>query len=258
MRPITAFSRTTALPTTGIVSSFRFLPHLVRDYVTRFELDRRHTVLDPFCGTATTLVECQKLGLRARGLEANPMACFATQTKTDWTASAAGLWRHALALAEQVERRLTSDGFSEHDDLPLFRQRKTINLRTLSPEKTKLILGKSISPIPLHKTLVLMEALREGASQRYSGYEKLALAKALVSGISNLHFGPEVGVGRPREDAPVVRLWLTAVRAICDDLSKLPKPSRSSKLIMGDARRLASLLQPRSVDAVITSPPYPK
>ena len=40
-----------------------FPPHLVRDYLKRFNLNSRHRVLDPFCGTGTTLVECKKLGI---------------------------------------------------------------------------------------------------------------------------------------------------------------------------------------------------
>lgn len=35
--------------------------HLVRDYIARLEIDSTQTVLDPFCGTGTTLVECKKL-----------------------------------------------------------------------------------------------------------------------------------------------------------------------------------------------------
>ena len=59
-------------------------PHLVRDYVAKFGLDVRHRVLDPFCGTGTTLVECKKLGLPSVGLEANPVVRFASQTKLHW------------------------------------------------------------------------------------------------------------------------------------------------------------------------------
>jgi tRNA G10 N-methylase Trm11 len=33
-------------------------PHLVRDYVDKFGLDKDSCVLDPFCGTGTTVVEC--------------------------------------------------------------------------------------------------------------------------------------------------------------------------------------------------------
>ncbi|HTA30093.1 MAG TPA: DNA methyltransferase, partial [Candidatus Cybelea sp.] len=37
--------------------------HIVRTYVERFGLDSKHNVLDPFCGTGTTIVECKKLGI---------------------------------------------------------------------------------------------------------------------------------------------------------------------------------------------------
>ena len=59
-------------------------PHLVRDYLEDFGLDSSHTVLDPFCGTGTTLVESRLNGIKAVGLEANPLAHFASSVKLDW------------------------------------------------------------------------------------------------------------------------------------------------------------------------------
>ncbi|HLG76703.1 MAG TPA: DNA methyltransferase, partial [Ktedonobacteraceae bacterium] len=61
-----------------------FPPHLVRDYITRFGLEGRHRVLDPFCGTGTVLVECKKQGIASVGIEANPVANFASRVKVDW------------------------------------------------------------------------------------------------------------------------------------------------------------------------------
>ena len=40
-----------------------FPPHLVRDCVSRFDLDSNAVVLDPFCGTGTTIVEDVGTGL---------------------------------------------------------------------------------------------------------------------------------------------------------------------------------------------------
>ena len=37
-----------------------FPPHLVREYISRFDLGSGARVLDPFCGTGTTIVECKK------------------------------------------------------------------------------------------------------------------------------------------------------------------------------------------------------
>jgi len=61
-----------------------FPAHLVRTYIDRFGLEQTHKVLDPFCGTGTTLVECKKLGIQSYGIEPNPMASFASRTKADW------------------------------------------------------------------------------------------------------------------------------------------------------------------------------
>src|SRR5712691_5612076 len=53
-------------------------PHLVRDYLARFRVSSGQRVLDPFCGTGTTVVECKKLGVPSIGVEAHPMGHFAS------------------------------------------------------------------------------------------------------------------------------------------------------------------------------------
>ena len=40
------------------------------------------TVLDPFCGSGTTLVEAQRLGFRSTGVDVNPISCLITRAKT--------------------------------------------------------------------------------------------------------------------------------------------------------------------------------
>src|SRR6266851_10345427 len=75
-------------------------PHLVRHYLSLFKVDKFKQVLDPFCGTGTTLVECKKLGIPSVGVEANPMAHFASDTKVNWKPDPAGLIRHANKIAE--------------------------------------------------------------------------------------------------------------------------------------------------------------
>ncbi|MGO8765184.1 MAG: DNA methyltransferase [Limisphaerales bacterium] len=236
-----------------------FPPHLVREYVTKFGLNSHHRVLDPFCGTGTTVVECKKLGIPAVGLEPNPMTCFASRTKLQWSLDPQKLLRHALAVAETANRRLERDGcFDDDADRLLDRPAGAIKLRTLPEEAAKLLLTNSISPVPLHKTLVLLEVLAENYDERFSNHERLALASALVDGISNLHFGPEVGVGPPKSDASVISLWLDGIRTMAQDLDNLPKMNpREATVYEADARDGASILPVESIDAVITSPPYP-
>jgi DNA methylase len=130
-----------------------FPPHLVRDYIARFDLNSNHRVLDPFCGTGTTLVECKKLGISSVGTESNPMPCFASRVKVTWEVNPDGLLSHAQEVAGRAEERLNFEGSGADSDLPLFRKNgKHSRLRSLPTEVGKLLLKDSISPAPLHKT----------------------------------------------------------------------------------------------------------
>jgi hypothetical protein len=234
-----------------------FPPHLVRDYLRRFEIAPGATVLDPFCGTGTTLVECKKLALASIGLEANPMAAFASGVKLDWSLDPDGLLAHAEQVAEAAQGMLQQEGI---DDAPALVGSipPKAGLRRLSPEREGLLLRNSISPLPLHKALLLLECLDRDCDPRYHRHELLALAKALVNTSGNLHFGPEVGVGPAKPDAPVIEPWLEGVRAICRDLRDVQSHRGIEAEVHGvDSRSPGSVLSPNSVDAVITSPPYP-
>lgn len=128
----------------------------------------------------------------------------------------------------------------------------------LHTEGQSLLLKDSISPLPLHKTLVLLDCLEEHRHPAYTDHERLALAHAIVFEISNLHFGPEVGVGPQKSDTAVVAPWLRAIRAMADDMRQLRDLSGAEAAVyQADARCLSGVLEPSSIDVVITSPPYP-
>jgi DNA modification methylase len=241
-----------------------FPPHLVRTYLQRFRLGKGQQVLDPFCGTGTTLVECKKMGIRSVGIEANPVAHLASEVKVDWSPNAVGLMDHARMVAARALAVLQNQGI-EDENLPLFRNGNQIGavedipgLRLLSPEREKLLLTNSISPLPLHKTLVLLDCLEQHRDDRFHRHELVALAKALVYSISNLEFGPEVGVGPSKPDSAVIALWLAEVQRTANDLRDLAKAADTRSTVHhADARELNHFLRPGTIDAVITSPPYP-
>ncbi|WP_432813127.1 DNA methyltransferase [Pantanalinema sp. GBBB05] len=220
-----------------------FPPHLVQDYIQKFGITTEQQILDPFCGTGTTVVECKKLGIPSVGTEANPMAWFAGSVKLDWTPDPDRL----LELAEKIGRA-TEQAIAQSAE----------PLRTLPAESQKVILKNSISPLPLHKTLVLLEQIERYATDSACRHLQLALAKAVITSISNLRFGPEVGVGKAKLDAPVIEAWRQEVQTIAADLRYLQTlPPAPATIHHADARQVLQTLAPASIDAVITSPPYP-
>jgi hypothetical protein len=220
-----------------------FPPHLVRTYLSGFGLERGRTLLDPFCGTGTTLVEGRKLGCNVVGFEANPMAHLAASVKTCWEVS----WTELLAAAEKCEKRA----------------RKAIagarRLRVLPDDVQRLLLRDSICPVPLHKTLILAEAIEAEMGGVLGQIGRVALASTLVLSASNLHFGPEVGVRGRRLDADVVADWIRRIRIIAADIAVLSAcaPHGTSMVHRHDSRQPQCELEPQSIDAVFTSPPYP-
>lgn len=116
--------------------------HLVRDYLTRFGIDSNQTVLDRFCGTGTTLVECKKQGIPSIGIESNPMASFASHVKVDWTVDPRGLLAHAEEVATRTWKKLDAAGISDSSHLPLFKKDRprVVDLVALPAEKSKLLL----------------------------------------------------------------------------------------------------------------------
>jgi hypothetical protein len=207
-----------------------FPAHLVRSYIDRFGLEPTHNVLDPFCGTGTTLVECKKLGIQSYGIEPNPIAAFASRTKVDWEIDPDHLVAHATLVAKLTADKFAGDGIEDEGGMPLFETKNRIlpHLKKLTPDALKLLLTDSISPLPLHKTFVLLETLEENGEPRLAAHEHLALAKTLVSEISNLHFGPEIGVGPAKPDAAVVGPWLRAVKTMAADLRHLHQKAATS------------------------------
>lgn len=182
--------------------------------------------------------------------------------KIDWSIDPDEFVRDSERIADLTLKHLKADGIE--DDMLIISMNgchsnhKRVNLRTLDDEQMQLLLDNSISPLPLHKTLVLLDHLRQYAHARFLKHQQLALAKALAFSISNLHFGPEVGVGAVKSDAPVVSTWLSEIYKMARDLRQLRDRNHIEATIYhADARNILTVVAPHSIDAVITSPPYP-
>ena len=236
-------------------------PHLVRYYIYKFGITNAHLVLDPFCGTGTTNVECKKLGIANVGLEANSMAFLASKVKTDWDISTSNIqeaFRDVIATAVTTFER---NGFSEN--VSLFIAPKTGRLIHSIPQLTedeiKILPKDFISPLPLKKVLILRESIRRVDDERIRNLFLLALASLTVNYASNVAFGPEIYTTKLKQTVDVLdRFYQLVDRMICD-LEAKPLDDGLTKIVQGDARRMDEILrnEERQIDFVVTSPPYP-
>ena len=219
-----------------------FPPHLVQQYLETFCVDQTSFVLDPFCGTGTTNVECKKHGVSSWGIEASPLTHFVSKTKCVWANDTFNFLNTAKQIALAAARTINS----------------LSKPRTLSEEQTSLILKNSICEQPLSSTLVLRDSIR-AANSPFEDYYLLALAKHIVYSYSNLKFGPEVGISRKKkESVDVVEILLSEIERMETDLEYWKHHSSTfADISLGDARSIPKRDYIGKVDCVITSPPYP-
>jgi len=59
----------------------KYIPQLPREVIAE-HTNERHTILDPFCGSGTTLVEAALGGRKSIGVDSNPIACLISRAKT--------------------------------------------------------------------------------------------------------------------------------------------------------------------------------
>ena len=216
-------------------------PQLVRTYIDEFQLDEASTILDPFCGTGTTVVEAKKNGISAVGIEAIPMAFFASKVKTRWEVDPYPVEQTAQRIFDQAGEILSRWG----------------KLKAFSSEQNEIILKDSINELPLHKCLVLYDVINQVTDIIVKEFCLLALAHVCVFSASNLKFGPEVGISpKKKTDAPVLEDWLSKMQLMANDLKSVQDCSYPLTTILNvDSRDLSKLTY--AFDAVITSPPYP-
>lgn len=229
-------------------------PQLVRKYLVFFGVNSSSRVLDPFPGTGTTNVECKLQGIENVGIESNPFPYFASKVKVNWNIDPDELIGNGQFIAEQALDEIKKTGVK---DSVVNCSKTTTSLLTLPPASEKLLIKDSISPLPKHKAILLLRCIRQYAKPEYLQHLELAFAKTLVFKISNLAFGPEVGIGKIKTDAEVVSNWLSEVKIISDDIRSNYGNRTQSNIYQLDSRELSRDIENNSIDYVITSPPYP-
>ncbi|MBU2444425.1 MAG: site-specific DNA-methyltransferase [Bacteroidetes bacterium] len=236
-------------------------PHLVRYYIFKFGIQPEHLVLDPFCGTGTTNVECKKKNIDSLGLEANPVAFFASRVKTNWQVPVFDIRQSFQEVISSSSASLEKFGLPENVSLFVQPQKgKALQIESKLSDDQRLVLPKDfISPTPLRRVLILKDCIDRVESEPVRELFLLALANLVVNHAGNVAFGPEVYTTKPKEDVSVLDFFYRLVDRMICDLGTQPSPSGYTDIVHGDARRVSEFFPTKlgDVNFIVTSPPYP-
>jgi hypothetical protein len=221
---------------------------LVHDAMREFEIAPGDTVLDPFCGTGTTLVAAMLEGRNALGIEVNPFLCFATRVKTrrdhDLPLLRAHV-KHTLAAA-RVRLDGACDDAVAQSAVPL-------------PDMPRL--ERWITRKVACKVAVLRECIEENTTEATRDVPFLALA-SILRGASNMKLSPHAfGSREVKQDAPVLAMFEARVNKMLEDIEWLSSVQAHSlgraDVLYSDIRSVAGMrheLLPAKL--AICSPPY--
>jgi len=241
---------------------FGFSPELVRSIISAFGIKlRKEIILDPFCGTGTTMVEAKKHKIHSLGIDTNPPFSLSSQIKLFWDLdidyieeNRIQLLKEYESLKESIPKLSINDDISPlFDSYPLTRIFKRFNM-----------VNRWISPRPLVKLLCMKKVIEHaGLSHNYKNFFLLGLTSLMIKEMSNVKFGPEVYCISPKEDANLSHLFTIKSDNMISDLKIvkkiIPHSQIFSESFLGDSRKLdlLSVNLPSEIDYIITSPPYP-
>lgn len=228
----------------------KFIPQLVEIFLRKF---RPKVVYDPFCGSGTTLVEANALGIESIGCDISAFNCLLSKVKTD---------KYDIPLLEREVRDMLEKFSRIRNDLPLFDQ----GLDLAKIKDTDNIYLKTWFSERARKELLYFKNLI--SNYRYQDLFKIILSRAARSARLTTHFDldfPKKPQTEPyecykhgRTCYPTDEAYKFIRRYTIDSLIRIKEFSkfRTDKrvtVLHGDSRKVKL---PKEIDFIFTSPPY--
>jgi tRNA G10 N-methylase Trm11 len=205
-------------------------------------------VLDPFCGTGTTLLSCTEHGFDADTTDINPFLIWLARAKVQ--AYAPEHVEHARAVMDSMCRAALQERRRDTWLPPMFQIEKWWSRASLAAlgganEVLTKLGGAGDAPAPNLLRLAFCQALIE-SSRAHFGHQSMSLSHAPVDGSGQTEREERESVVESLRRA-MKRLTGAAARAL---------PDTGRQVLQLDARRLHEGLPEAHYGSVVTSPPY--
>jgi DNA modification methylase len=211
----------------------KFIPQIPRALIALLHPGDDSAVLDPFCGSGTTLVEAVLAGRPAIGVDLSPLACLISKVKVtplrgDLVAAAAAVVKRAAAIVVDPPAIPAIDHWFKHDI-----QRSLAGLiRSIDSEDDV----DMRDALRVAFSRIVVRVSNQESDTRYAAIEKTVLA----TDVAGLFLGSAAAISESLR-----RTWGTLF------------PSPPVKILHRDILTVQASDIPQKVSLVVTSPPYP-
>ena len=208
----------------------KFVAELPRALLNAIPIPSQTAVLDPFCGSGTTLVECQRRGISSVGIDLNPIACLISLVKTapepPLLEAAASSALHRARNARRVHV----------PDIPRLDHWFSSDVQYALAALSDSISGTSTThqhALRLALSSIIVRVSNQESDTRYAAIHKGIKAK------------------------DVYDAFLRAATRLSDALHQRDYPNPPTDVIEGDTLAIKPSQIHHPIGMVITSPPYP-
>ena len=183
-------------------------------------------LLDPFCGTGTIVYEAQAHGMKAIGVDNNPLACVIARGKTESIDKVSTLNDLSSAISEAQFQ----------DDVP----------------SMPITASKYFHPDTADEIMRMVQA-----SAHFNSFLLSALYGAIcvAARACNGWLWTSTSIGRINHPLRKVDFYSTLLRKVKKHIGFVNQGS-SAKIHTYDSRRIFDIIDENSIDIVYTSPPY--
>jgi DNA modification methylase len=195
--------------------------------IEEFGLGKGDTVLDPFCGTGTTIIACQEMGIDSMGIDVHSPAVFAATVKSR---------KYDVSALKEASTALLSERFQKPFSMPV------------SPLVKRMFARYTLEDVFFFRDRILSMKDRDARD-----FLLLALMNVAMKCSYAWKDGAVIKI-RKHPVPPLRKLLSRHIRFMVKDFKRLKRVKSRCSVGFGDARRTG--IPAGSVDAVITSPPY--
>jgi hypothetical protein len=226
-----------------------FGPELVQEMLSEMGASSTDTVLDPFSGAGTTLIQCQLQKLASFGFEINPFLYFVADTSLNWDLGVLVLQDSLSSICNEFNAKKGSVTWENLADFGLLVP--PIHNPTRWWRQDVLV-----------QILVLKSIISTKCRQsQVRSFFMLALAGVLIPHMTNVTLGRLQLHFIDKSDAIIDVLGLFSRHAsqMIEDMSILRDSNlaRTARVYMANSTKLDEALTKDRASIVITSPPYP-
>jgi len=225
----------------------KLIPHIPRYFIEKYT-DKGETVLDPFCGSGTTLLEARLLERNAIGIDINPLARLISKVKT--TPINAEKLDSAIQSVKAQLRKDANAAIVEFPNIDYWFGEDVQNELVRIKSSIEKLNGNISCEIYRFLELCFSSVIRK-SSYADPRIAKTYKSKRIIKKVENGWVPKPIQYFEEALDKNFERL-----KALSEILSS---NNNYIRVFQGDAREISFILEQngiRKVDFIITSPPY--